>query len=320
MKISIIIPTYNVEPYICRCLESVFEQTYRHLEVIVVDDCSSDRTMGKVQDFIGGHFCKDIVFKYLMHDCNRGAGAARNTGIMDATGDFLFFLDGDDWLIPECIELLLSYVDKYPDVEMVCAGLKVTEGPQWLSYEKKDLPEYLSDRNETNKILLQKDCLNPTACNKFIKRSLVIENNIFFEENYLFEDDIWNFEVAKHVSKIAICKHDTYVYVKREGSTMSAAVSKLAPYRLRELQYFVNNISGQYQERQISFVYHFFQVHFLRDTHKTRSKDVWCAYDRLIEKSKGRQKLALWIIGKVDIRVLRKFHLLGIIGKVIKDV
>ena len=83
MKISIIIPTYNVEPYICRCLESVFEQTYRHLEVIIVDDCSSDRTMGKVQDFIGGHFCKDIVFKYLMHDCNRGAGAARNTGIMD---------------------------------------------------------------------------------------------------------------------------------------------------------------------------------------------------------------------------------------------
>ena len=105
--ISILIPVYNVKDFILRCLESVISQTYTGpLECLIVDDCGNDGSIALVEDYLArydGH----IDFRILHHECNRGLAAARNTAVENATGDFIFHLDSDDWLEPTAIEHLV---------------------------------------------------------------------------------------------------------------------------------------------------------------------------------------------------------------------
>ena len=103
-KISIIIPIYNVEPYIEDCLQSVMRQTYRGMmECILVDDCGTDNSM-KVAEQLIKIYNGPIDFKVLHHEHNRGLSAARNTGIDAACGDYVYFLDSDDWISDDCFE------------------------------------------------------------------------------------------------------------------------------------------------------------------------------------------------------------------------
>ena len=92
MKVSIIIPVYNVENYLVRCLDSVTAQTCQDIECILVDDCGNDHSVQIAEDYIQT-YQGPIVFKFLHHTKNRGLAAARNTGIDAATGDYLFFPD-----------------------------------------------------------------------------------------------------------------------------------------------------------------------------------------------------------------------------------
>ena len=106
MKITIVVPVYNVEPYIEDCLKSVAEQTYKgDIECIIVDDCTPDGSCAIIEHFIN-EYNGSIDFKLLHHTKNRGLSAARNTGIGAATGEYIYFLDSDDEITPECIELL----------------------------------------------------------------------------------------------------------------------------------------------------------------------------------------------------------------------
>ena len=105
-SVSIIIPVYNVEPYVEDCIRSVIRQTYGgKMECIVVDDCGTDNSMDVVERVIG-EYNGPIPFRILHHEHNRGLSAARNTGMDAATGDYLFFLDSDDELTDDCIEKL----------------------------------------------------------------------------------------------------------------------------------------------------------------------------------------------------------------------
>ena len=97
MKISIIIPVYNVENFIRRCLESVANQVYPNIEVILIDDASPDKSIDIAKEFINTYKYSNI-FKIIIHEQNRGLSAARNTGIKNSTGDYLYFLDSDDEL------------------------------------------------------------------------------------------------------------------------------------------------------------------------------------------------------------------------------
>ena len=111
-KVSIIIPVYNVELYIAECLQSVMNQTYQgQLECIVVDDCGTDRSMEIVARMIAG-YDGPIEFRVLHHEKNMGLSCARNTGIDAVTGDYVFFLDSDDWISYDCIDYLVSLVNK----------------------------------------------------------------------------------------------------------------------------------------------------------------------------------------------------------------
>ena len=114
MKVSIIIPVYNVAPYIKRCLDSVVAQSFQDIECILVDDCGTDNSKEIVQQYID-NYQGQIQFKFIHHEKNLGLSGARNTGIKVATGEWLYFLDSDDSIIPDCIAILLALQEKYPD-------------------------------------------------------------------------------------------------------------------------------------------------------------------------------------------------------------
>ena len=112
MKISIIVPVYNVEEYIEDCLRSITAQTYKgEVECIIVDDCTPDSSCTIIEKFIS-KYAGNIQFKLLHHEKNRGLSAARNTGIDATTGEYIYFLDSDDEITPNCIELLAEPLKK----------------------------------------------------------------------------------------------------------------------------------------------------------------------------------------------------------------
>ena len=123
LTISIIIPVYKVEAYIEECLASVVTQSdaKANIECIIVDDCSPDGSMDIVRRFVD-NYQGTVQFRMLRHEVNRGLSAARNTGIDAATGDYLLFVDSDDYLSADCLSTLVSGFNLCPQAEVVQAN------------------------------------------------------------------------------------------------------------------------------------------------------------------------------------------------------
>lgn len=118
MKISVVITVYNMENYIKQCLDSVLNQTYKNLEIIIVDDCGTDNSMNVVNNY------QDERIKIISHDKNMGAGWARRHGIEAATGDYVITVDGDDWLSEDFIEKLVENA-KDTNADIISGGITI---------------------------------------------------------------------------------------------------------------------------------------------------------------------------------------------------
>lgn len=123
MKISIIIPVYNVEAYVEECLSSVVSQQCKEIECILIDDCSKDNSLAVVENFIKNTGARHVDFKIIKKLKNEGLSAARNTGLRLAAGDYIFFLDSDDTLFPDCLTKMLALAEKYAYPEIVIGKL-----------------------------------------------------------------------------------------------------------------------------------------------------------------------------------------------------
>ena len=117
-KVSIIVPVYNVSEYIERCILSIIKQTFNNIECILINDCTEDDSIEKSLKLIN-NYTGNIKFKIFNHKRNRGLSAARNTGTENANGEYIYYLDSDDEITPDCIELLVAETQKYNDIEMV---------------------------------------------------------------------------------------------------------------------------------------------------------------------------------------------------------
>lgn len=210
--VSIIIPVYNVEKYVGEALKSVLAQTYKDFEVIVVDDCGTDRSMKVVEEIAEKSPCVHI----LHHERNRGLSAGRNTGIEAAKGDWLYFFDSDDILAPECINNLVSLAEVHPDAEIIVGQYdEFKEGEayhqarlkqQGAVFEGDVIGSYLEDRVPT------------TAWNKLVRKDFLVKNHLFFEEGLVHEDALWSFLTLCLVSKVVVSDDITYHYLQRPGS------------------------------------------------------------------------------------------------------
>ena len=122
--ISIIVPVYNVQEYIIECLDSIAAQTYTNgVECILVDDCGNDDSMKTVHDYLN-RYKGEIDFRVVRHEHNRGLSAARNTGIMDAKGKYVLFVDSDDRILPDMFEKMINTLEK-EDADVVCCGMRL---------------------------------------------------------------------------------------------------------------------------------------------------------------------------------------------------
>lgn len=223
MKISIIVPVYNVEQYIKECFDSIAAQTYKgDIECIFVDDCGQDNSVVVLEKLIA-EYKGPIQFSIIHHEHNKGLSGARNTGIRKASGDYLYFLDSDDSITPNCIEKLETLVEKYPDVDIVQGSTKSTM--EWLQMGWKKLPEFSDNFKWIKKTILKRIAFAMTAWNKLIKRSFVIEHGLFFLEGVIHEDDLWNFELAKYTKSIAICTSISYNYRENPNGIMNMSNS-----------------------------------------------------------------------------------------------
>ena len=211
VSISIIIPIYNVEAYIRRCLESVMTQEFADalIECILVDDCTPDGSMTIVEEMVN-NYNGPISFVLLKHEENRGLSAARNTGVLHAKGDYVFFMDSDDYIMPHCLQYFVDNQSKYEDVDMIIGNARNCKANNNLINDVHDT------RLMTNRDLIFQRMLQHKiylyAWNKLIKRDVLMRHHIFFEEGILYEDQCWSYLLFSKVSSILLLSQITYVY------------------------------------------------------------------------------------------------------------
>jgi glycosyltransferase involved in cell wall biosynthesis len=216
IKISIIIPVYKVEPYIVRCVESVLCQTYRNLEVILVDDCSPDRSIELAKECIErSPLSNALSFIFLRHEYNRGLSAARNTGLDAATGEYVYFLDSDDEITEDCITTLTTPIRGYP-YDFVIGNYKTTGCDQVF-------PQLLiNGRIEgVRKIAYSysKEEWYCMAFNKLCNTDFLKRNQLYFKEGLIHEDELWSALLACSAETMCSIRNKaTYIYHIRKHS------------------------------------------------------------------------------------------------------
>lgn len=215
IDISVIIPVYNVEPYVEACLRSVLSQEHPDLalECIIVDDCGSDKSMDIVHNVLAD-YSGNIIFNIISHDTNRGLSAARNTAINAAQGQYLFFLDSDDRLLPGALQGLFKLTTEHIDVDIIQGEIqldKPTKGMEpCLGISSVSLPEYISDKKTARHTILFD--MPVIACGKLISRKFIISNNLFFKDGMIHEDDMWDVCASQFINSIAFYFTPVYYY------------------------------------------------------------------------------------------------------------
>lgn len=223
MKVSIVIPVYHVSAFIERCLDSVLGQTYPDIECILVDDCSPDNSVELIEAKIAS-YSGSMTFRILHHETNKGLSGARNTGIEASTGDYLYFLDSDDEITENCIELLADIASKHSGVDIVQGSSDVFEGSSLNKkyHISKKVPEFSNNPFWLKKSMLESENIPLTAWNKLIKRDFLLNGKLLYKEGIIHEDEHWNFFAAKKVTSMAFCRIPTYRHFIREGSIMTS--------------------------------------------------------------------------------------------------
>ena len=257
MKVSVIIPVYNVEPYIERCLLSVLNQTHQDIEIIVVDDCGQDNSISVAQEIINNH-TNGYKVRVLNHEHNRGLSAARNTGTKEAAGKYVYYLDSDDEITPNCIETLVALVKKYPEAEMVQGNTQTIPEPvknkDWRNIRYKNYPEYVTDNDWIRQHFYANNNMKNipmNATNKLTKHKFIIDNGLFFKEGIIYEDELWMFFAVKKINFIAFTTEYTYLAYRREGSIIqSRNTYKSIESRYIILEEVFSNIDLAYAKEQ----------------------------------------------------------------------
>lgn len=202
---------YQVEQYLAICLKSITDQTMTDgVECILVDDCGSDRSLFIAKDFIE-HYQGNVLFRIVEREKNGGLSAARNSGIDVASGEYVYFLDSDDEITPNCLEIMWSLVEKYGKVNLVQGAFFEDEKyANFISNIK--FPEFCTCQAEIKTFLLQYLGDIVGAQSRLINLSFLKEHHLYFEEGVIHEDNLWTFFLSKYVRTMAYCDVCTYYH------------------------------------------------------------------------------------------------------------
>lgn len=211
--ISVVIPVYNVQNYVRKCIESVIRQTYTRLEILVVDDGSTDDS-GRICDEMAAAETRIQVF----HTPNGGLSAARNVGIDHATGEYIAFVDSDDWIEPDMYDFLYRQIVNYDADISVCSHY-IDKGGKIRCKRQVNYP-ILCNRDEAMEMLMTDKILHNYAWDKLYRRSLF--DGLHYPVGILYEDIAFTYKVMYRTQRVLVYALPKYHYTVRPGSIVSA--------------------------------------------------------------------------------------------------
>ncbi len=215
--ISVIIPIYNVEKLLERCIKSVICQTYSYLEIILVDDGSSDKC-----PYICDKWAKRDSRIKVIHKKNGGLSDARNEGMKNAMGEFIGFIDSDDWIAPEMYERLYNaIITDHSDIAACNVEMVWEDNSQNRMLTKQN--SCILNKEEAQSALLDESILKQPVWYKLYKKTII--ENIFFEKGKYHEDVFWSFQAIGNANSVSIIDYIGYYYWQRSSSIMGEKYS-----------------------------------------------------------------------------------------------
>lgn len=244
IKISVIIPAYNIEDYIERCLISIKNQTLQHIEIIVVNDGSTDKTLEVIKNVAEG----DDRFKIINKD-NEGIIEARKSGLNIAKGEYIFFVDGDDWIKENALELFYNKAN-YEDADIVISNaIKIYENDNEF-FSLYNIEKENELKNNPIKYFLLDDIL-PSMNSKLIKRDFIIYNHIVFPEGVSYGEDMaTSLSCLLYKPKLSFIKEGLYYYFQRDDS-----ISKIPGNAIKHIIATLQFIKNQLEEKNLFNTY-----------------------------------------------------------------
>lgn len=239
MKISVIIPVYNTAKYLEKCLASVLNQTLKDIEIICIDDGSTDNSLEIIKEF--GQ--SDGRVKFLTQK-NQGQSVARNVGIKAAQGEYIGFIDSDDWADESMFEKLYENAKAYDSDIAMCSINVFNEATGEISDKDPYMTLDLFDKSFENRAFDYTEILNflfricVVPWNKIYKREFLVSKNLHFVENLNFEDNVFNLQTLIASKRLSLVK-EPLVYYRRQSQTsytFNNDAKKLDFFKIMELE------------------------------------------------------------------------------------
>ena len=222
VKVSVIVPVFNTEKYLKKCVDSIINQSLKDIEIIFIDDGSNDNSLSILKEYAKNDNRIKIISKL-----NEGQGVARNIGIKSAVGEYIAFVDSDDFIQIDMLEELYNH-SKNNNLDICMC--KVSTYDDVTHEVKNDLWYYSLEvfKNFRKNVFKHTDTIDftceisVTPVNKLYKRSFLIDNNCLFAENFIFEDELFFYDVYLNAKRVSIINKNLYYYrVNRAGSTVT---------------------------------------------------------------------------------------------------
>lgn len=220
--VTVIVPVYNVERYLDKCISSIAHQSYDNLEIIVIDDGSTDSS-AKICD---NWSVKDKRI-CVIHKENGGLSDARNAGLAVANGEYISFVDSDDWLHPKFIEIMIKTLKKAEADIAECGVVYVDEQENVIHERYYPKEKAILNKVEALRALIKEEGIYQTVWNKLYKREVL--EGILFEKGKCNEDDFWTYQIIDRGEKYVVISNELYNYLQRKSSIMGGG------YQLKRL-------------------------------------------------------------------------------------
>lgn len=224
-KISVIVPVYNVEKYVAKCIESIINQSYRNLEILLLNDGSTDGS-GAICD----EYAKRDKRIRVIHKENSGLSATRNLGVELSTGEYIAFIDSDDYISNKFLKTLYNMIEE-ENCDIASVDLKMIREEGYKNVTSDDIKVFESDSKR--RVYGKEDILRETllrksfktyVCTKLYKREVF--DKCKFKEGISYEDSLFTYETSKFIEKIAYLREPYYFYIKRNGSITAICSEK----------------------------------------------------------------------------------------------
>ncbi len=330
--VSVIVPIYNGEKVIRRCIESILNQDYQNIELLLMDDGSKDASPAICDQYAAADSRVRVV-----HKANSGVSDTRNQALSLAKGDYIQFLDADDWIVPEATRLFVRSMEDN-DVDMVVADFYRVVGENTSRKGSIDKSGVYTKLEYADCMLVSPaDFYYGVIWNKFFKREIIEKYQLSMDENIRWcEDFIFNMEYILHTEYIYVLKVPVYYYVKTEGSLVSQGMnpSRIVRMKLNVIEYYRNFYKNllteeEYEERKpeiysflVGFAHDDGAFSFMPGTRKlgqeraisvqkTDEVNIWTSYyymRKMIEREMNNVRME-FDLSKREIRVITYLHI-----------